>query len=240
MRTVQQTLEEAIGKILGGRETVSLVVAGRTDAGVHASAQVASFELGIEPPDALPTRINAVLPADISVLACERAPDGFNARRWATSRSYRYLILIAPQRDPFLHGRALWFPRRLDGRALDACAAAIEGRHDFTAFTPTQTKHVRFDRVVERAGWQLDPDGRVLSFTITADAFMRSMIRVLVGTMLEVGQGKRSVEDLETLLEGAPRERAGETAAAHGLYFTGVTFGDGPAFVYPDAGPEDD
>ena len=220
LRTVQEMLEEGVDQILGG-EPVELTVAGRTDAGVHALGQVASFELDREPPDRFARRINAVLPRDVSVLACEQAPDGFDARRWATSRRYRYRFLTTEHRTPFEEGRALWWPYRLDRAALDACAAAILGEHDFTAFTPTQTEHVRFERRVMSAAWE-DECEAILVFDITADAFMRSMIRVLVGTMLEVGGGKRSVEDFASLLEGAPRERAGETAPPHGLYFAGV------------------
>jgi tRNA pseudouridine38-40 synthase len=220
-----------VGRILGGAE-VAMTVAGRTDAGVHATGQVASFEIGREPPDAFAERINAVLPRDVAVLAAEPAPEGFDARRWARSRSYRYRVLTSPSRDPFEEGRALWWSYPIDRAALDRCAAALLGEHDFTAFTPTQTEHVRFDRVVESAAWTSESE-RILAFEITADAFMRNMIRVLVGTMLEVAGGKRAVEDFVELLAGAPRERAGETAPAHGLYFTGVAFGDGPAFEHP-------
>ena len=219
-----------MARSLAGRP-FELTVAGRTDTGVHALGQVASFELDREPPDRFASRINAVLPRDVSVLACEEAPAGFDARRWAVSRRYRYRILTAEHRTPFEDGRALWWSHRLDRAALDACAAAIVGEHDFTAFTPTQTEHVRFERKVLSAAWE-DEGEAILVFDITADAFMRSMIRVLVGTMLEVGAGKRSVEDFASLLEGAPREQAGETAPPHGLYLAGVTYGDGPAFVH--------
>ena len=228
LRTVQETLEGAISQILSGA-SVRLTVAGRTDAGVHALGQVVSFELDREAPDRFASRINAVLPSDVAVRAAKPAPAGFDARRWATSRRYRYRLLTTEQRTPFEEGRALWWPYPLERQALDACAAAIVGEHDFTAFTPTQTEHVRFERRVLSADWQ-DECEAILVFDITADAFMRNMIRVLVGTMLEVGAGKRTAEDFAALLEGAPRERAGETAPPHGLYFAGVEFGDGPAF----------
>jgi tRNA pseudouridine38-40 synthase len=227
---VQDVLEEGVSQILSGTP-VDLTVAGRTDTGVHALGQVASFELDRAAPDRFASRINAVLPRDVSVLACEEAPEGFDARRWAVSRRYRYRILTAEHRTPFEEGRALWHPYPLDRAALDACAAAIVGEHDFTAFTPTQTEHVRFDRRVFSAAWE-DECEAILVFDITADAFMRNMIRVLVGTMLEVGAGKRPVEDFASLLEGAPRERAGDTAPPHGLYFAGVKYGDGPAFEH--------
>ncbi len=225
-------METAVGRILGGTK-VELTVAGRTDAGVHALGQVASFSLDREVPDRLATRINAVLPRDVAVLACEQVADGFDARRWATSRRYRYRILTSEHRTPFEEGRALWWPHRLDRSALDACAAALCGEHDFTAFTPTQTEHVRFERRVLRAAWE-DECEAVLVFDITADAFMRNMIRVLVGTMLEVGGGKRTVAGFEELLDGAPRESAGETAPPHGLYFAGVEYGEGPTFEHSE------
>lgn len=231
LRSIQGELEDAISQILGGTTRVALTVAGRTDAGVHATAQVASFELDREPPDRLAHRLNGVLPRQISVLKAEPAPEGFDARRWASSRSYRYRLLVTPHRRPLEEGRALWWPRPLDREALEACADAIDGKHDFTAFTPKQTEHVRFDRVVSVSRW-VDESPVILAYEIRADAFMRSMIRVLVGTMLEVAAGRRSSDDVRALLEGAPRERAGETAPAHGLYFTGVEFGDGPAFVH--------
>jgi tRNA pseudouridine38-40 synthase len=230
LRTVQAVVEEAVGRILSGT-AVDLTVAGRTDAGVHATGQVASFELDREPPDDFAKRITAVLPRDVAVLRAEPAPDGFDARRWARSRSYRYRVLAAPIRHPLEEGRALFWPHPLGVTALHECAASVVGEHDFTAFTPTQTEHVRFERVILESRWQ-EERGGVHAYEITADAFMRNMIRVLVGTMLEVAGGRRTVEDFRELLEGAPRQRAGETAPAHGLYFTGVAFGEGPAFEY--------
>ena len=242
--TVQGVVEEAVGRILGGTQ-VELTVAGRTDAGVHATGQVASFTTDREPPDRFAERLNAVLPRDVAVTGAERAADGFDARRWARSRAYRYRVLAAPIRDPFEEGRALWWTYAVDRDALDRCAAAVVGEHDFTAFTPSQTEHVRFERRVLSSAWVgaagnpaargrgAEEASRLLAYEITADAFMRNMIRVLVGTMLEVAAGRRTVDDFVALLEGAPRERAGETAPAHGLYFTGVTYGDGPAFEHP-------
>jgi len=230
LRTVQETLEEGISTILSSTP-VALTVAGRTDTGVHALGQVVSFELEREPPDRFASRINAVLPRDVSVLSAEPAPDGFDARRWATSRRYRYRILTTKHRTPFEEGRALWWPYPLDRVALDACAEAITGERNFTAFTRTQTKHRRFERRVISAAWE-DECEAILVFDITADAFMRNMIRVLVGTMLEVGSGKRTVEDFAALLEGAPRDAAGETAPPHGLYLAGVEYGEGPAFEH--------
>ena len=194
---------------------VPLTVAGRTDRGVHARGQVASHEGAPAPARSL----NGVLPRDVSVLASEPADDGFDARRHAMSRTYRYRVLTRPVRSAFERDRALWWPRPLDRVALDACAAALPGRHDFTAFTPTETDHVRFERDVMRAEW-IEESEDVLAFVIEADTFMRNMVRVLVGTMLD----GVSPERFRGLLEGRPRSEAGATAAPQGLYLESVRY----------------
>lgn len=224
LRTVEGELKATLGRILGG-ERVSLSVAGRTDAGVHALGQVASFDHAAELPDRLAERLNAVLPRDLAVLAAEEASPGFDARRDAISRRYRYRILASPVRNPFEEGRALWWRNPLDRAALERCASAVVGKHDFTAFTPTQTAHLLFERNVGRCGWEAGPP-ELLTMEIEAPSFMRNQVRVLVGTMLEVAGGRRSVEDFRSLLAGAPRERAGETAPAHGLYLVAVRYRD--------------
>jgi tRNA pseudouridine38-40 synthase len=218
---VQGELEAALARIVG--EGIALTVAGRTDAGVHATAQVASFETTQAIGDSVVRSLNAVLPDDVAVRECAEAPAGFDARRDAKARAYRYRILARRTPDPFERGRALWWRHRVDRAALDACAEALPGTHDFTAFTPTETEHVRFERVIHRAAWVGEVPG-VLSFEIEADAFMRHMVRSLVGTMLEVSSGGRTVEDFLALLAGAPRERGGETAPPHGLYLVGVRY----------------
>ena len=206
-------LEEALRTVL--QREVPLTVAGRTDRGVHARGQVASHE-----GDPAPTRsLNGVLPRDVSVLVSESAKEGFDARRDAKSRTYRYRVLTRSVRSPFERDRALWWPRALDRALLDTCAAALPGRHDFTAFTPTETDHVRFERDVLRAEW-VDESEDVLAFVIEADTFMRNMVRVLVGTMLD----GVSPERFRGLLEGRPRSEAGETAAPQGLYLESVSY----------------
>lgn len=225
LRTVQGELERALRTVLGHRgqdgEPLTVTVAGRTDRGVHAWGQVVSYRH-----EALdPLRLNSLLPPDMAVLSCEPAAQAFDARRDAVSRTYCYRVLARRTRDVFERGRALWWPRALDRSLLRQCAMLLPGEHDFTAFTPTETEHRRFERNVLSAEWREHDD--VLELWIEADSFLRHMNRVLVGTMLEVATGRSTLEDFAELLQGRPRSHAGPTAPAYGLTLVSVAYRQG-------------
>ncbi len=224
MRTVEGVLRDALDVVF--RERPDIRVAGRTDAGVHATGQVVSLAVAEGTGDIDPTRLYlslaGLLPDDVAVRRVTTAEEGFDARADATSRVYDYRVLVGP-RSPLRRHRTLrHVGPALDREALEACAALAVGQHDFRAFTPTDTAHVFFRRTMIECAWREEDDELVLR--VEANAFLRHMVRVLVGTMLECGRGRRTVESFGALLDGAPRSDAGPTALPHGLTLVAVRY----------------
>jgi tRNA pseudouridine38-40 synthase len=221
MRTVESTLSEGLRTVL--RQPVKLSVAGRTDAGVHASGQVVSFEADTElEPSVVAYKTTAVLPEDLALRRCILADEGFDARRYAKSRSYEYRVINDPVRSPLKRRRAIYVARDLDLDLLQNAARLVGGTHDFRAFTPSRTYHVRFERIVTESTWKRS--GNLLVYYVTADSFLYSMVRTLVGTMLEVADGRREMASFERLLSGGERSEAGPALASKGLTLVGVGY----------------
>jgi tRNA pseudouridine38-40 synthase len=213
--TIEAALRQALTETFASVE--SLAVAGRTDTGVHALGQVVTVDVvGGPPPERAAAALNPRLPDEITVLSSAEAPEGFHARHSARSRTYRYRLFTRSTPSPFEVRRSWWLPRSLDEEALAAAAGALSGEHDFRAFTPTQTQHEVFLRIVEGAEWIRRRDH--LDFEITADSYLRHMVRSLVGTMVEEPAA------IPELLDGRARSDAGATAPPWGLYLVAVSY----------------
>ncbi len=240
--SVEESLEKALAVAL--RHRVRLSVAGRTDAGVHAYRQVAGFALpsaasheaeGIVPEATraalagetgrgrILLSVNALTPAGLVVRGLSEASPGFDARRDAVARSYRYFIWCDLAPNPFFQ-RYSWHVRHeVDVDVMEAAARLCTGRHDFTAFTPTESHHTLFQCEIQRCAWH--SRGSLLWLEIRAPHFLRHMVRALVGTMVEVGRGRMTLRDLRMLLDGAERFQAGRTAPPYGLFLWRVFYG---------------
>ena len=223
LRTVEETLSDALQTVL--RQPVKLSVAGRTDAGVHAGGQVVSFKADTSlEPAAVAYKTTAVLPPDVALRRCVAAGTEFDARRRARSRSYEYRVVNDPVRSPLARRRASYVARKLDLGLLRESARLVRGVHDFRAFTPAKSYHVRFERAVTESSWEVCGD--LLTYRVTADSFLYNMVRSLVGTMLEVADGRRELADFERLLSGGERSEAGPAVPSRGLTLVNVGYDD--------------
>jgi tRNA pseudouridine38-40 synthase len=225
LRTVEGLLSGALSTVL--RQPVKMGVAGRTDAGVHASGQVISFDADTDlMPSLISYKTTAVLPKDVALRRCVAVPNGFDARRDARSRTYEYKIVNDEIRSPLRRYRAAYVPQWLDQDLLFAAGELVKGTHNFEAFTPSKGYHLRFERDVTHSCWIRQGD--LLTYRIIADSFLYGMVRTLVGTMLEIASGKRDLPDFGRLLSGGHRSEAGPAVPSHGLTLVGV------GYDYPD------
>jgi tRNA pseudouridine38-40 synthase len=222
-RTVEGVLTEALSTVL--RQQVKMSVAGRTDAGVHASGQVVSFGVDTElRPASISYKTTAVLPKDVALRRCVAVSEDFDARSDARSRTYEYKMVNDEIRSPLERRHAGYAPQRLDLDLLCAAASLVEGTHDFRAFTPQKSYHVRFERIVTISRWTRDHD--LLRYRITADSFLYGMVRTLIGTMIEVAGGRRDLTEFARLLSGGRRSEAGPAVSSKGLTLVGVGYDD--------------
>lgn len=231
-RSVQAALETALGSLHSG-DAIRATAAGRTDAGVHARGQVVSFSTPRELGQGAYLRgLNSLLPAQVAVVAAERAPVDFDARRWARGKEYEYRIVAGVARSPLREGRYWHLFKALDRDAMASAAAQLVGRHDFGAFRASDCDSTHAVR--ELTSIDVTASGPVLIVTVRGTAFLKHMVRNLVGTLVEVGQGRRAPQSMAALLASKDRTKAGRTAPAHGLYLNRVFYGEGPR------GPADD
>jgi tRNA pseudouridine38-40 synthase len=232
-RTVAGELTAALSRLFSSVE--KLTVAGRTDAGVHATGQVCHVDVPDGSlPDNLVRRLAALLPADVRVYRAAEVPDAFDARFSALSRRYEYRVTDAVfGAEPLCRHNTVAWPRPLDLDALNAAAALLVGQHDFAAFC-RRKEHATTIRVIGRMDWRRDPDGVVVA-TVAADAFCQSMVRSLVGAQLAVGEGRRPADWPASLLTLRERASSVLVAPAHGLALVAVEYPDGPSALFERA-----
>ena len=232
--TVQGELEKALATICG--EQIRIVGAGRTDAGVHATGQVISFRTArAMDPSELRRGVNALLPEDIAVRDAGEASEGFHARFSATGRTYEYRIRCAPQREPLERHREHWVKATLDESAMAKAAALLVGRKDFAAFAMAGMRTTV--RTVRRA--ELRREDTLLRFEIEADAFLRGMVRAIVGTLLWVGRGTMSAGRFQEVVGSGDRAQAGPSAPAQGLCLVRVDYDEAGKRSEDDADDEE-
>jgi tRNA pseudouridine38-40 synthase len=220
--SIQGLLEAALARLEGAPVTAH--GAGRTDAGVHALGQVASVSVSAaHPPATLVRALNAHLPPDIRVTAVEDVAADFHARFSASGKTYRYVLDTAPIADPFTRQYAWHLPEALDLPAMAAAAAALVGTHDFAAFQSVGTELRTTVRTLLRAG-VTGAAGQRVCCEFAGDGFLRHQVRAMVGTLLEVGRGRRSPATMASLLAGGRRADAGATAPPHGLFLVAVDY----------------
>jgi tRNA pseudouridine38-40 synthase len=221
-RTVQAVLEHALGLLSGGRP-VRVNGAGRTDAGVHAAGQVASFALDRDiAPDDLARALNGLLPGDVRVLSAAQAAADFHARRSARSKLYRYLLDTGPVQLPTRRRYAGHVPWTLDVRTVTAAAAIVQGRHDFAALASSGGSVKTTVRTVTRS--EVAFDGPTLTYEVEADGFLRKMVRSIVGGLIAAGRGATTVDDLRRALEAGDRRAWPAPAEARGLTLVRVEY----------------
>jgi tRNA pseudouridine38-40 synthase len=237
VRTVQGELEAALEKLV--KHPVRVLGAGRTDAGVHALGQVASFSIPEELPDrAFRLGLNALLPPDIAVRGVERVPDDFHARHWSRGKRYRYTVSLLQDRSP-LRRRVAWWPRReWDVERLRAAIPHLIGTHDFSSFRASGCQAKQPVRTLRKI--ELAQQGDELTLTFEGTAFLKQMVRNLVGTLGEVANGKRHPDEVRDILAARDRKVAGVTAPAQGLTLLEVFYGDGPPFRVESEHDEED
>jgi tRNA pseudouridine38-40 synthase len=221
-QTIQGVLEEKLSLLTG--ETIPLIGSGRTDAGVHAIAQVANFKTKSRM-DILSIQraLNSLLPPDIVIQEVEEMEEDFHARRGASSKVYEYRILNRTLRSTFYRMYAWHIPQKLDLREMEEATQWLIGEHDFSSFrsvgTPTRTTV----REVVRAEWKKGHDG-LIRFEIEANGFLKQMVRAIIGTLVEVGKGKISSEEFQKIIISGDRKKAGPTAPALGLFLKEVKY----------------